>query len=216
MLHLTDIDNPTNAEKIPIIDIDMRQPYYNRAKAQATEGKEVAGNMVHGRTSREKGMKKNDDPDKDPETLFAKKIQEYTVDEGGTPTQAETSYTNLMKNLRAVYKEVDVPASLDEYFHESIDEDELNIRNGDQVISRFIARQRAETELSAEPPAAKAMTDDLQRDASPGELEAGLGSPSSTAESTHQFRQRIITVPRCWIWKVDGKHMGCNPHVNEV
>ncbi|RYP73230.1 hypothetical protein DL769_004250 [Monosporascus sp. CRB-8-3] len=203
VLDLDQIDRPANAEELPIIDIDMRKPYYDRRKAQEVEEKAVMDGAEHRRVKKEKSTKKNDNPEKDPETLFAKKVKEYTVDEGGTPVETEMNYTKLMEKLRAVYEQVDVPVSLDEYFHESIDKDELNVRNGDQVISRFIARQRAETDGTTDLQVGRAMADDLQHDASPSQLEAGLGNPFHTAEAAEHFRQRIITVPRFWIWKVD-------------
>lgn len=114
----------------------------------------------------------------------------------------------LMAKLGVAYDhQVDAPVSLDEYFHESIGEAELNARNGDQVISRFIARQRAEKDkTTTELHVSTGVTEQgPHHDASPGELEAGIGNPPRSAGETDQFCQRIITVPRFWIWKVDGE-----------
>lgn len=194
----------------------MREPYFDNKKALAL--------------AKEGGGEKKGNVQKPEEYSYTRKIKEYTVDEGGKPSKVEEEYTNLMEKLRSSYEHVDPPISLDKYFHESIDENDLNVRNGDQVISRFIARQRVETEHSTEnPPGGTPPTRTLtnksgnekkgnqqgqqQNDTSltstPSQLEAGLGrlltNEELPADDEGAFRQRILTVPRFWIWKVDGK-----------
>ncbi|GAB1317925.1 hypothetical protein MFIFM68171_08135 [Madurella fahalii] len=190
---------------LPIIDIDLRQPYYDRAKAQEVEGRAAVDGAEHGTTDSKK-TKGGKDAEADAETAFLRRIKEYTVGDGGAPAEAEARYLQLMAKLGLTYDhQVDAPVSLDEYFHESIGEAELNVRNGDQVISRFIARQRAEKDkTTTEHQVSTGVTEQgPHHDASPGELEAGLGHPPWAARVTDQFCQRIITVSRFWIWKVD-------------
>lgn len=206
----------------------MRGPYYDTKKAQAVDAK--------GREETEKGNHEGEpeEPNGDHEASFAQKVKEYTIDEGGQPTEAEESYSKLMESLRSTYGQVDPPVSLDEYFHESIDADDLNVRNGDQVMSRFIARQRVEWENGI----GRQQTGNMQggegladqngstgtenqqhqvtmANNTPSQLEAGLGTslqPSEhSAEEPHSFRQRIITIPRIWVWKIDGKEIDDGP-----
>ncbi|KAK4248619.1 hypothetical protein C7999DRAFT_30983 [Corynascus novoguineensis] len=191
---------------LPIIDIDLRQYYYDRTKAQEVERKAAGNGTENGGPNKENKTKVEKNAEADAETAILEKIKEYTVDDGGLPVEAESSYLQLMAKLRAAYgHQVDVPVSLDEYFHESIGEIELNVRNGDQVISRFIARQRAEADrITTELQNATGATEQgPQHDKSPGQLEAGLGDQPQTAAVTDQFCQRILTVPRFWIWKLD-------------
>lgn len=194
----------------------MREPYFDPKQAQALETDTGVGGKSNGGA----GAKRESS-----ESSYTQKIKECTVDKGGPATKVEEDYTKLMDKLRSTYKHVDPPISLDKYFHESIDEHDLNVRNGDQVISRFIARRRVEKEQNTEhapkvtpaanssAPSGNTMTPYQQPDASlgstPSQLEAGLGRSLTNEErlmaETDGFRQRIITVPRFWIWKVDGK-----------
>ncbi|KAI3324488.1 hypothetical protein HD806DRAFT_47379 [Xylariaceae sp. AK1471] len=128
------------------------------------------------------------------------------MDDGASPMEAEASYMKLRRKLQSTYRHIDAPASLDQYFHESIDDDDLNTRNGDQVISRFIARQRVRWEDDVNRGAIDTHHDIDVRN-TPSQLEEGLGNAlqpidSPTAEP-ERFCQRIITVPRLWIWMVD-------------
>ncbi|KAL2138647.1 hypothetical protein VTI28DRAFT_6462 [Corynascus sepedonium] len=185
---------------------DLRHGYYDRTKAQEVERKAAGNGMENGGINKKDKTKAENNAESDVETAVLEKIKEYTVDDGGLPSEAESTYLQLMAKLRAAYgHQVDMPVSLDKYFHESIGENELNVRNGDQVISRFIARQRAETDrITTELRSATGATEQgPQHDKSPGELEAGFGDQPQTRAVTDQFCQRILTVPRFWIWKLD-------------
>jgi len=171
--------------------------------------------MENGGINKKDKTKAENNAESDVETAVLEKIKEYTVDDGGLPSEAESTYLQLMAKLRAAYgHQVDMPVSLDKYFHESIGENELNVRNGDQVISRFIARQRAETDrITTELRSATGATEQgPQHDKSPGELEAGFGDQPQTRAVTDQFCQRILTVPRFWIWKLDSEYIDPTEH----
>lgn len=158
------------------------------------------------------------------------KVQHFTLDDNERLTAEETKHADLVKQLLQVYEvhgHIDLPRSLDEYFHESIDDIDVNLRNGDQVISRFIARKRIEWEKVRSRRSSQQQHQNTnaatvgqssapapQSTQTPSRLEAGLGDSdlSQTREAT-EFRQRIITVPKFWVWKLDGKHEHISPRL---
>ncbi|ORY11349.1 hypothetical protein BCR34DRAFT_327983 [Clohesyomyces aquaticus] len=192
---------------LPIVDIDLRQSYYDPELARAVEAKGLKTEK------KAKSRKKPDQaPKVDSEASLSKKIKEYTIDESGVPTETEKSYSKLMEDLRRIYKVVDSSVSLDEYYHESIDWADLNVRNGDQVMSRFIARNRAEREniiaQEDQHQSASAQNQIQNTGETLSKLEAGLGNDLQGNDDlpldvTPNFRQKILVVPRFWIWKVD-------------
>lgn len=162
---------------------------------------------------------------------FSQKVRALTAERNEDLTADETRHARLMEKLVSAYGllgHIDLPVSLDEYFHESADKVDIDTRNGDQVISRFIARQRAMWEdpggPALVPQTQAAPTNQTKpangtapslanapipdRNQTPSELEAGLGAaekPSpNEAQEAFSFRQRILTVSMFWIWKLNG------------
>lgn len=183
-----------------------------------------------------KGQHGTADTDQDTDEKLFQKIRKYTSEAEETMTPEKNKYTGLINKLldfENAYGPLDFPVSLDQYFHGSSDSVEMNLRNGDQSISRFIARQRAQREcasVEAQPTGRRSGQSTMRRGhagttgeiidqtafpgsniadrPSPGQLEAGTGNteqpgPSETKDSQRE-RQRILTVSKFWIWKLDG------------
>lgn len=72
--------------------------------------------MENGGINKEDKTKAEKNAESDVETAVLEKIKEYTVDDGGLPAEAESTYLQLMAELRAAYgHQVDMPVSLDKY-----------------------------------------------------------------------------------------------------
>ncbi|KAK2615877.1 hypothetical protein N8I77_002601 [Diaporthe amygdali] len=207
------------AVAIPVIDIDIRRPYYDRSKTRRPS--ESSGvEQSQKRNMKMQGV----DHDKrhsvyDRNAQLLKRVKEYTAEDEDDLTTEELSYRSLLSKLNqscGSHGRIDLPVSLDQYFHESMDEVDINLRNGDQVISRFIARQKAVWEdtkehesknQSTQAESSKTIASPSVGVRTPSGLEAGLGETGqpldSNIEVASRFRQRILTVPKFWVWKLD-------------
>ncbi|KAL1880155.1 hypothetical protein Daus18300_001518 [Diaporthe australafricana] len=119
--------------EIPIIDVDMQQPYYYQKPSddQVVDIEtEVAADETWVATER-------------------RLVKKYASNEGRPLTPEEEDYIDKMWDLGKYY-EVHNSRSLDESFHELLDADDINQRNGDQVLSRYLARFRLDAEQDKE------------------------------------------------------------------
>jgi hypothetical protein len=67
-------------------------------------------------------------------------VRALTSWEGTALSDADRARVANSKLLRKMYSDIDGAKTLDASFHEHLDPDELNRRNGDQVVSRYLAR----------------------------------------------------------------------------
>ncbi|KAL1851753.1 hypothetical protein Daus18300_012438 [Diaporthe australafricana] len=204
---------------IPVIDIDLRKPYHERVIKRHARESFAEEESQRRNDKRAETHHHNEDDWFEPHDQFLKKVQNYKLADNDTLTLEESKHRESVKKLFSSYGchgRIDWPISLDEYFHESIDAVDVNQRNGDQVISRFIARQRVQEEETREHqlghPTIEAARGQTfaplsERTQTPSRLETGLGGAGrpdvKDTEGCDKFRQRIITVPRLWAWKLD-------------
>lgn len=113
---------------LPIIDNDMQQPHFYTLKSD--DKKNAIRNETQGGESTMK------------ETEKSRRVKEYTTGEGRSLDVKENIHVRNMEALEEVYPSTHFARTLDESFHEILDERDLNDRNGDQVLSRYLARFR--------------------------------------------------------------------------
>ena len=99
-------------------------------------------NLVSSSLSKIRG-KEADKPSTETEASIeaSKMVKQYTAHPGRALDSEEEKHADNMENLHQLYEsQVQRASSLDDYFHEFLDEEGLWARNSDQVISRSIAR----------------------------------------------------------------------------
>lgn len=67
-------------------------------------------------------------------------VRALTSWEGNPLSPNEQAHLAKARTLKSVYSNIDNAKTLDQSFHEHLEREELNRRNGDQVISRYLAR----------------------------------------------------------------------------
>lgn len=110
---------------MPVLDVDMQQPHYYKATNNLLGQSQATGNATM------------------PSSASALK---YVTDEGRSLSQEEKAYVKRLEDLKTSYPDVHMARSLDEAFHELLEPENILIRNGDQTLSRHIARSRAKME----------------------------------------------------------------------
>ncbi|PVH90468.1 hypothetical protein DM02DRAFT_734565 [Periconia macrospinosa] len=125
---------------LPLVDIDMQQPAYFSPKRDET--------LPKGPVNAADGV---DLANESGEAKEARKVKEYTTHPGRDLDEQESARVENLENLwQSYHTKTQLPLTLDGYSHEFLDEDSLKSRNGDQVISRFIARHRFNWEKNEE------------------------------------------------------------------
>ncbi|KAH8895417.1 hypothetical protein GQ53DRAFT_50576 [Thozetella sp. PMI_491] len=117
---------------LPVIDVDGQQPYYYLADDDERGKEEIA---------------KPEDPDAEtPEARERRLLRKYTIKEGRPLSEQQDEHVQMMWSLGGAYQDLHRARSLDETFYELLPANDINYLNGDQVLSRFIARFRREIE----------------------------------------------------------------------
>lgn len=171
-----------------MLDIDAQQPYFYNPGSDMTSDSE--------------DEKLLDDED----TRILQKMKRYSFrDHSRWSIEGKYHVTLTDRFIDSYSGQVDHACSLDEYYFEIINKEDLNARNGDQVLSRFIARSWAEKndrrpswELNLPQDSEALSSSQLFRTKRPIIKESGTGK--STAP-----RQMVLTVPKLWVWKADSK-----------
>lgn len=154
----------------------------------------------------------------DPKMEFSRKVKEYCMNDSRPTTGAEDAHIHLLRDINDSYDgQIDASSSLDGYYHVPIDDADLNLRNGDQVISRFIARWRVKHDDGLPDPwslSEEAWKFDHQKYGKgyKGKHKEPQSSGRNTPRSftNHGLsdpaqglspRQMIVTVPKLWAWR---------------
>jgi len=78
---------------------------------------------------------------REPAKSEAEKVKAYSTFEGRPLSEKEVRHVNTLDKLGQSYESrIQLSRTLDEYFHEFLEDEALRKRNTDQTISRFIAR----------------------------------------------------------------------------
>lgn len=113
---------------LPVIDTDMQQPWFYDPNMGSEENEQTEENA------------------EDADERMALRVKEYTISEGLPLNEDEKTHVSRMQALEKAYKPIHFARTLDESFHEILSQKALNYRNGDQVISRYLARLRVQEE----------------------------------------------------------------------
>lgn len=129
-----------------MIDVDCQQPEFFKPECLKTEEEQKiqetgeiplhTTNIVEtGHTSRELR-----EAEEEAEEWDSMVVRALTAWAGSPFSTKEELHIDKARRLKESYTTIDHARTLDQSFHEHLEEDELNRRNGDQVVSRYIAR----------------------------------------------------------------------------
>ena len=143
----------TTTFQLPFLDVDMQQPAYFKPELGPVPDEETAPPQGPVRTAmptphwlstifRDSKVDQTETPEAETEAdIESSTVKAYTTHPGRDLGEGEKQHVDNLRNLHQFYNsDVQVSSSLDEYFHEFLDDKGLQERNSDQVISRFIAR----------------------------------------------------------------------------
>ncbi|KAL1866292.1 hypothetical protein VTK73DRAFT_4822 [Phialemonium thermophilum] len=124
---------------IPIVDVDMQQPYYFKKDDNVLDDDAKSDESDSG-TDEPQSLNEEMSPARKRQL-----VKKYTTSEGRALTEKEKEHVKHMRELKKKYR-VHMARTLDESFHESLEKADLNHRNSDQVLSRALGRFRLEVE----------------------------------------------------------------------
>lgn len=129
---------------LPVVDTDMQQPRFyipDNDDKLSEFWDEAEGAKTTSWPARPHGPESTNE-----EGHKLLRVQEYTISEGRSLTESESNHVKNMEDLEKAYRSIHFARTLDDSFHEILDKRDLNERNGDQVVSRYLARLRAKWE----------------------------------------------------------------------
>ncbi|KAH8174609.1 ankyrin repeats (3 copies) domain-containing protein [Sarocladium implicatum] len=131
---------------LPLIDVDMQQPeIYKPSVVEQNVELQIQKHLLEtGQVPTQGSHLHNDNESlnnvRESETWDSCLVRALTCWAGTALTSQETTHVAKLRTLKKVYPIADHGRTLDESFHEHLEEEELNRRNGDQVVSRYAAR----------------------------------------------------------------------------
>jgi hypothetical protein len=140
----------SDTRQLPLIDVDMQQPeYFCPERMEQAWEQEV---QLTGQFKVPPAPPKRPCGESEPTIEMTKEAEQEAEEwencvvraltswEGSPLSAEEKTHVKKAKTLKRVYSNIDHARTLDQSFHEHLEPDELNRRNGDQVLSRYLAR----------------------------------------------------------------------------
>lgn len=138
-------------------------------------------------------------------------------------TPMEKAHIDMIMSLHSEFK-IQRCRSLDHYFHRDLADEDLQIVNAEQVLSRFIYHQQAKRDpdlrkidlSNTKVPSTSSRISSAPRSVLRMLAKLGMTSTNKIGMQVedgfghshikpHLARQHILVVPQLWLWKVDSK-----------